>query len=377
MNVKKHPVLVIITLAIVLLIGAVFVYLQNTNPADDRGTISGNVVDSADSSSLKGVTVTAIDQDGVRYINHENTDTTGDDGYFIVELPPNDYTLLFSADGYQPFESSASYTVKKGEDLEIDEAFRLTALSAENMSASSEIPSTQTSTQVVPVSTTTAPAPETAPAQVMTEYTVRCLDTNGNLLSSTLDQGAVGSTIVATAPNIPDHLPQVQQQTLLLTDNSSDNVVTFYYDSTVPASASAIPSDALKYNGHSYYVYREPTVSVSSFWEAEAYCENLGGHLAVITDDELNQALYNYVFYSMGYKSAYFGLTDDDSEDNWYWVTGAQYSYEKWGPGQPDDKNNEDFALFYYEDKPYTWNDGDFGPDAGGYVNFLIEWDSY
>ena len=44
-----------------------------------------------------------------------------------------------------------------------------------------------------------------------------------------------------------------------------------------------IPSDALVYNGHSYYIYS----NVADTWEeAKTYCEKLGGHLAVITSAE-------------------------------------------------------------------------------------------
>ena len=39
-------------------------------------------------------------------------------------------------------------------------------------------------------------------------------------------------------------------------------------------------------------------------------------------------------------------------------------------------RNNEDYALFYYRDTPYKWNDGNFGKDEAGTVTFIVEWDN-
>ncbi|MBE6006321.1 MAG: hypothetical protein E7238_04075 [Sarcina sp.] len=304
---KNNPLVIVLALVAVLLAGAAFIVLQDSNPADERGTLSGNVVDASDSSYLKGVKVTAVDRDGERYTSHENTDTTGDDGYFMLELPPNDYTLLFEADGFKTFESSSSYTVKKDKDTRIDEAFRLGA--SEQASDSSGL------------SADTAPAPS---------------------------PDAVGGSVPETDTDTP------------------------------PAEASyTIPPDAITYGGHSYYADRVSIESISTFWEAESYAESLGGHLAVIANSEVNKVLYDYVFNTLGYESAYFGLTDDGSEGIWTWVNGSENGYRNWGKGQPDDRNgNENYALFYYKDKAYTWNDGDFGPDRAGTVTFLIEWDT-
>ena len=49
-----------------------------------------------------------------------------------------------------------------------------------------------------------------------------------------------------------------------------------------------IPSDALVYNDHRYYIYS----NVAETWEeAEAYCEAHGGHLAVINNEEENTVI--------------------------------------------------------------------------------------
>lgn len=131
-------------------------------------------------------------------------------------------------------------------------------------------------------------------------------------------------------------------------------------------------SNFLYYNGHTYSVIISSTIN--SFSDAEKYCKNLGGHLAIIDDDLENEQLYNYVFNNLKLKSAYFGLTDKNQEDEWKWVDGSYLTYSNWTEGEPHDLGGEDYALFYYKDYSGKWYDGDFGknPDT---VNFICEWD--
>lgn len=386
MHPEKHPVLIVLSLIVVLIIGVVFIAMQDSNPADERGTLTGNVVDASDGHPLKGVTVTAIDKDGVRYTNHENTDTTSEDGFFSLELPPQDYTLLFEADDYQTFESSASYKVKKDQELEVEEAFRLAASDGSEPGQSvpgypaGQIPSSSGGNSSGTASGNDGgQTPVTPPAQVPVAYTICCMDVDGKQLSTMNSQGTVGSTVTVYAPDLTGYTAESTEQKITLSADAGANVVTFYYDK--PSSAQAdpyiIPPNAFVYNGHSYYACMANVDNISSFWEAESYCQSQGGHLAVIDSADLNDALYDYVFDTLGLESAYFGLTDDGSEGDWYWVNGADYNYQNWLSGQPDNHNgNEDYALFYYKDKRYKWNDGDFGPDENGNVTFLIEWDT-
>ncbi len=122
MRKKNSTIGIIAALAVILVIGAI--YMISKNPADDVGTISGYVKDSFE-APIRGVDVTAIDENGKKHTSHDNTDTTGQDGYFEVELPPGEYTLLFEANDYEPYESSDSYSVKSGENNDISKAFVL------------------------------------------------------------------------------------------------------------------------------------------------------------------------------------------------------------------------------------------------------------
>jgi len=126
---KKKPILIVSAILIVLVLAIAFIFLQNDR-SKDRGTLTGTVTDASDDSHLQGVDVSAIDQDGVHYTSREYTAVSDTDGNFRLELPPNEYTLVLEADGYQPFKSSDTYTVESGEKLEVKETFQLVSASS-------------------------------------------------------------------------------------------------------------------------------------------------------------------------------------------------------------------------------------------------------
>lgn len=135
-----------------------------------------------------------------------------------------------------------------------------------------------------------------------------------------------------------------------------------------------IPKESvLHYKGHTYFAYR--TSDIDTYWDALEYARSRGGYLAVITDSEENRAVYDYVFDTLKYSSAYFGLTNEGTEGIWHWIDGTEYNYQNWAGGQPDHPETEHYALFWYGDRAYRWNNADFGKDSIGTVTFLIEWD--
>lgn len=133
----------------------------------------------------------------------------------------------------------------------------------------------------------------------------------------------------------------------------------------------------LIYDGHTYAICE--TKVIDDFWDAQELCKEKKGNLAVINNEAENTKLYDYFISGLEKKSAYFGYTDYDNEGNWYWVTDSKdkkASYENWCEKPNDLNGTEDYALFWYKDPPYTWNDGDFGKDSEtGTVTFIIEWD--
>jgi hypothetical protein len=133
-----------------------------------------------------------------------------------------------------------------------------------------------------------------------------------------------------------------------------------------------LPDDYVSYGESCYFLF---DTGITSWEEAETYCESLGGHLAVISNKEENDFLFNYMK-QCGYKSAYFGYSDSLEEGTWTWVDGENSSYENWSTNEPNHENaNEDYAMFYYKYTDGAWNDGDFGNKTnGGGRAFICEW---
>lgn len=134
-----------------------------------------------------------------------------------------------------------------------------------------------------------------------------------------------------------------------------------------------IPSDAFGYNGHHYYFYKE---NCETWEDAKAFCENLGGHLAIINNEEENTKLYDFMK-SSNIDSAYFGLTDVEKEGVWKNVDGSNAEFINWSDGEPNNERGiENYAMFYFKSSAYHWNDGDFshGTENDPAI-FICEWD--
>ena len=150
---------------------------------------------------------------------------------------------------------------------------------------------------------------------------------------------------------------------------SADQVPAPEPEEPAETKVADIPEDAFSYGGNYYYVYE--TGTVASWEEAREFCEEKGGHLAVITSKELNDFLFAFVK-TNGYGSAFFGYSDSKLDGNWRWVTSAQPSFMNWGKNQPNAAAmEEDYAMFSTKDNDGTWNDSAFGYET---ANFICQW---
>lgn len=137
-------------------------------------------------------------------------------------------------------------------------------------------------------------------------------------------------------------------------------------------SNAKIPKGATEIDGNYYYVYT--ALNLSSRAAAEKYCEDRGGHLAVITSDSLNEQLYDLCLES-GVKTAIFGYSDEKIEGNWEWVTDKQPGYTNWGKTEPNaDADGEDCAIFSTSEANGKWNDSQFGNET---TDFICQWNDY
>lgn len=115
----------------------------------------------------------------------------------------------------------------------------------------------------------------------------------------------------------------------------------------------------IEYNGHTYATLQ---YGVSDWHDAEGICEKLGGHLATITSEDEQNAVYDLVNSSNSEKLWWIGATDEENEGIWKWVTGESFSYTNWQANQPDDyisytSEGESFLHMYGSDG--EWNDVD------------------
>lgn len=128
-------------------------------------------------------------------------------------------------------------------------------------------------------------------------------------------------------------------------------------DSTNSKNSYVKQQNTVEFNGHEYTL-----VTISKPWiEAKADCESQGGHLVTITSQEEN----DFVVSLLGSETVWIGLTDEQNEGVWQWVTGETVTYTNWdpGPGEPNGGTSENYAEMYSNG---LWN------DASGDWNYYV-----
>lgn len=152
------------------------------------------------------------------------------------------------------------------------------------------------------------------------------------------------------------------------------------------------PADAaLAPNGHAYQVVVRQ--AVLTWKQAKVAAEDLGGHLATITDaDEqafvrdllrAGRATY-YVVDGERRMGPWLGGTQvpDASEPGggWSWITGEPWGYTHWRAGEPNNGGTGSFwneaSLYYFfaakDEFGDEWADG---TDIEGIKSFVVEWE--
>ena len=136
------------------------------------------------------------------------------------------------------------------------------------------------------------------------------------------------------------------------------------------------------FSGHHYQIFDED--KEIRWTDARVKCEEMGGHLVTITSEEEQHFVESLI--DEGKRTFYWiGATDSNVQPNaYYWVTGEDFRYNNWLPGQPDNGDwgvggTEDYVGMLRVDLPriggfaYTWNDFRNRPnDSRGYV---CEWE--
>ena len=136
------------------------------------------------------------------------------------------------------------------------------------------------------------------------------------------------------------------------------SVIYYAEDSTRPF----IPKEAIKYKGHHYHVFSDIGKTME---DAQQFCESMGGHLAAVGDDEMNERMYR--------------LINDSGYDNEYF---EKFGHYRMIPNEPvtyvkaDQESNSEEEVFY---GLYYWNYKNLTEegttDGTGGNAFVCEWD--
>lgn len=134
--------------------------------------------------------------------------------------------------------------------------------------------------------------------------------------------------------------------------------IVYFFVNLTPAQADTFECSGKSFatnptNGHKYCL-----TSPAKWTEAEKEAVVVSGHLVTVND----QAEQDWLVQTFGNTNRYWiGLTDQNSEGNFKWVSGEQTSYANWLPGEPNDGNcyaNEDYAVINGWGGPNGgWND--------------------
>ncbi len=130
-----------------------------------------------------------------------------------------------------------------------------------------------------------------------------------------------------------------------------------------------IPEDAevRRFAGNWYAAFDEDLS-----WQAcKQRCEEMGGHLAVVTSAE-EQA---FITELADGRYLYLGATDEDEEGSWVWITGESWDYTSWFDGQPNNYGGSENYLATYDGG--DWVDVDAaGDDFWMPTGFICEWEA-
>lgn len=119
-----------------------------------------------------------------------------------------------------------------------------------------------------------------------------------------------------------------------------------------------LPPTARQYKSHNYAYLPGP----ATWHRAKAICEQMGGHLATISDP------HEMVFCASltGGKYAWLGATDEGKEGVWEWVNGEPWHHNLGGMN-----NTKDEEHWLCMENATTWNDW----QAGRRIGFICEWE--
>ena len=157
-------------------------------------------------------------------------------------------------------------------------------------------------------------------------------------------------------------------ETAVITTTVSETTTETTPETTLEPEVDAL---VMTYNDHTYAVFNN-----ADTWDAaEKYCEYVGGHLAVITSREENDAVWAFVS-ANNCETVFMGLSDLETDGEWKWVNGEPFVFSNWYVNQPDGLDTEYYGEYLCGYPGGKWNDNAYNPrtQEGG-IHFICEWD--
>ncbi|MBN2036035.1 MAG: hypothetical protein JW768_04770 [Chitinispirillaceae bacterium] len=142
----------------------------------------------------------------------------------------------------------------------------------------------------------------------------------------------------------------------------------------IPVHAQNRFPEPVFFQGHYYTAIDEcqTWIEANEYANQQYYIDpasgiTLQGHLVTITTSEEQEFVYR-TFVSREWTHAWLGayrISDQGKVDeNWVWVTGEQWDYTNWAPGQPERYDEDRASIMNYTDG--TWHDyGDYYYECG------------
>lgn len=125
------------------------------------------------------------------------------------------------------------------------------------------------------------------------------------------------------------------------------------------------PTNGVYFGGNLYLFVNQ----AKTWQEAKLDCENMGGHLAVISSDEEMHFVSTIIPQKESENHiVWIGGSDAAKEGKWEWVTGEAFSYTNWKTYEPNNYINEDYLQI---DENPKWNDASDSQQC----YYLCEWE--
>ena len=137
-------------------------------------------------------------------------------------------------------------------------------------------------------------------------------------------------------------------------DSGSNSTVNGNTVSYATEHFDSLDLDAYSFKEHFYYIFKEH----KNWQSAESYCENIGGHLATVANQE-EQTLIEHMVKQVnmpcwlgGYKSG----------QNFFWITGEEFNYHNFRSGEKTGGNDYRVGIYANDydtrySQTFKWNE--------------------